>query len=103
MGSLWEGIRKAATNTAANAKTAAENALRRHEIQTKITQQESQMSQKLVALGRDTYNAVRGGAEPPSGVTVDVAGISAIEAQIEQLKVDLAAVGTEDPHSGTQR
>jgi hypothetical protein len=102
MGSLWEGIRKAAATGAAKAQTAAENALHRLELQKKIAQREAELAQTFTAIGRETYAVVRGGGQAPAGVTVDAVAIAGVEAEIERLKAELATYGGGDAaHPGT--
>lgn len=93
MGSVWEGIRKAAATGAAKAQTAAENAVHRMEIQRRISQHEDELQSAFAGIGRELYAAVRGGQPVPEGVNVDVAALSALEAAIAQLKVDITRYG----------
>ena len=70
MGSVWEGIRKAAATGAAKAQTAAENAVHRMEIQRRISQHEDELQSAFAGIGRELYAAVRGGQPVPEGVNL---------------------------------
>jgi hypothetical protein len=100
MSSFWEGLRRAAATGAARATQAAELAMRRIEIQRELAAQEARLTQAYAALGQALVQAVRSGATPPPGVTVDLASLDAAEAEVARLRAALAALAAPPSERG---
>lgn len=89
MPGFWDGVRKAAAVGVVKAQLAAEQTARRLELQRRIAQHEAELTQRYAAIGRATAAAVRAGASPPPGVTVDLDALTAAEAELGRLRAQL--------------
>ena len=90
--SFWQGVRRAAATGAAKATVAAENAVRRLELQRRMSQAEADQSRRYAAIGQALVAAVRAGATPPRGVTVDLGALDAGDAQVARLRAEIASL-----------